>query len=279
MHNLRNPSYEELTQLQLNIGHKRIAWASQYLTKFQNLPVRPLLEDNPVSGNFRNDAGANLFVFFVSRGLKNAASSSTAALSLLYTHQDSISIEILLRSTLIGAAKALYLLGPDELKDREMRCERLYNSDRNAQDYARSKEARLLNLPTPPTEKRNGIHESEIIRDAFDAFVNEGNCQCGRADCPDDDREAIRHRLLRNWWEYSSVAHGNLWHIERSIEDFPLTNIYTTGNLGQALADIGWVYCNAVFKLFVRYGQFHEVEPLEIDFKQMLIDLRATSNR
>lgn len=279
MPNFKNPTYEELTKLQLELGRKRITWATKYFTRFQNLAVVKSLEDNPLSGNFRNEAGANLYVYFVMRGLKNAASSSTAALSLLRTSHDSVPVETLLRTTLIGAAKALYLLGPRELEDREKRAERLYNSDRNARDYARSKEARLLNLPEPPTQNRNGIRESEVIRDAFDAFVDEGNCQCGRPDCPDDDREAIRYRLLRNWWEYSSVAHGNLWHIQQSLERFPLTDISTTGNLGQAVADIGWVYCNAVFKLFVQYDQFHQVKPLEINFRQMLIDLRANSNQ
>lgn len=150
----------------------------------------------------------------------------------MQSQHDSIPVEILLRSTLIGAANALYLITPNDVDHREKRCEIIYNSDRNAQDYARSKEAKLLNFPAIESDKRQGIRESEIIRDAFDHFVDEGNCQCGRPDCPDDDRAAIRYRLLLNWWEYSSVAHSNLWHIEQSLATFPETDLFTTGNWG-----------------------------------------------
>lgn len=274
---LAEPSIEELTQLQWQIGRKRITWATKQFTRFQEMSVWKSMEDNPISGEFRNDAGANLFVFFVSKGLKNAASSSTAALSLMLSQHDAIPTEILLRSTLIGAAKALYLLAPDDIEQREKRCERIYNSDRNAQDYARSKEAKLLGLPVPESKTRQGIRESEIIRDAFDHFVEEGNCQCGRPECPDDDRAAIRYRLLRNWWEYSSVAHGNLWHIEQSLAVYPDTDLFTTGNLGQALADVGWVYASAVFKLFLLYDHFDHVEYLNINHHEMLTDLRNST--
>lgn len=276
---VKEPSTEELTQLQWQIGRKRIVWATKQFTRFQEMRVWETMEENPISGDFRNEAGANLFVFFVSRGLKNASSSSTAALSLMLSQHDSIPVEILLRSTLIGAAKALYLLAPDDLQGRQKRCERIYNSDRNAQDYALSKEAKLLDLPEVESERRQGIRESEIIRDAFDHFVEEGNCQCGKPECPNDDRAAIRYRLLRNWWEYSSVAHGNLWHIEQSLTMFPETDLFTTGNLGQALADIGWIYANAVFKLFLLYDHFHEVEYLNINHEQILVDLRNSKSQ
>ncbi|GAA2046176.1 hypothetical protein GCM10009720_28820 [Yaniella flava] len=123
---LTEPSIEELTQLQWQIGRKRITWATKQFARFQEMPVWKSMEDNPVSGEFRNDAGANLFVFFVSKGLKNAASSSTAALSLMLSQHDAIPTEILLRSTLIGATKALYLLAPDDIEQREKRCERIY---------------------------------------------------------------------------------------------------------------------------------------------------------
>lgn len=113
---VKEPSTEELKQLQWLIGRKRIVWATKQFTRFQEMQVWKTLEENPISGDFRNEAGANLFVFFVSRGLKNAASSSTAALSLMLSQHNSIPVEILLRSTLIGAAKALYLLAPDDLQ-------------------------------------------------------------------------------------------------------------------------------------------------------------------
>lgn len=270
------PTIEERTQLQWQLGQKRITWATRQYTHFQKLPAWDAMEKNQVSGDLRNEAGANLFVFFVTRGLKNAASSSTAALSLILSAHDAIPVEILLRSTVIGAAKALYLLSPDSVDARHKRCERIYNSDRNAQDYAISKEAKLLGRPVPEYEQRHGIRESEIIRDAFDHFVDEGNCQCGRPECPQDDREAIRYRLLRKWWEYSSVSHSNLWHIEQSYELFPDTDLITTGNLGQSLADIGWIYATAVFKLFQRYEQLEHVEYLNIDHEQMLLDLRQS---
>lgn len=69
------------------------------------------------------------------------------------------------------------------------------------------------------------------------------------------------------------MAHGNLWHIEQSLAVFPETDLFTTGNLGQALADIGWIYANAVFKLFLRYDHFDHVQYLKIDHAQMLTDL------
>lgn len=74
------------------------------------------------------------------------------------------------------------------------------------------------------------------------------------------------------------MAHGNLWHIEQSQTMFPETDLSTTGILGQALADIGWMYASAVFKLFLRYDHFHEVEYLNINHEQLLVNLRNSKS-
>lgn len=44
---ISEPSVEELTQLQWQIGRKRITWATKHFTRFHELPGWQTMEANP----------------------------------------------------------------------------------------------------------------------------------------------------------------------------------------------------------------------------------------
>lgn len=273
---------EGLTQVEqslmwLIVAMKRIDWAAEHFHKFQSFPEWEGLEEHTASGDLRNENGANIYSFFVTRGLKTAVGAASLALRNWNGPDGFIPCEALLRTALIGSSKALYLLGPDEPSKRDRRIQLVYESDRNAKDFAIDKDRRLRGEKLDPLPRsRGGVDDSKIIRDALDGFVDKGNCQCGLPECPQEDLEGLRHRLLQVWWIYSSVSHANLWHLElaRSVsldgEQFP------AGDFGTMAADITWVICKAVETLYRRYDVASRISPLTIDFSEIVTQLKNT---
>lgn len=265
----------ETSMMWLIVAMKRVDWAAERFHRFQALPAWEELERHAASAKVLNEAGANVHAYFVTKGLKTAVETASLALRNWNGTDGFVPCEVLLRSALIGASKALYLLGPDELEVRERRTSLVYQSDRNAKEYAIHKDWTLQGKDVDQQQKNKpGIPESKVIRDALDGFVANGNCNCGRPDCPQEDLELLRHRLLQAWWIYSSVSHANLWHLELSTGISLDGERKPAGDFGVMAADIAWVICKAVETLYRRYDMDEHLIPLEIDFQQIAERLR-----
>lgn len=172
-----------------------------------------------------NEAGANLYYFSETRSLTSATKCYQAAVFLLKEPYGAIPVENLLRAALLATVKALFLLQPNKRRSREARFGHIYQADRFSLEYAASRELKLLGLETPNDDSKQSrpqvIQESRIIRDVLDDFVDYGNCSCDDTACPQTDIKDFRHRVLRLWWQYSSVSHVNIWHVEKLLERPP----------------------------------------------------------
>lgn len=211
------------------------------------------------------ETGAGLYYFNVTRNLKTATRCYQAAQFLLDPKASvgAIPIEILLRSGLLATAKTLFLLQPKKRKSREARFKQIYRADRSSLAHATSRERGLLGLEVPEDGPRpQVIQESRIIRDVLDDLVAYGDCSCGDEMCPQSNIEAFRHRVMLLWWAYSSVAHVNVWHLEKLSAVAPSGNTQTTGNIGRAFHDLSWLYTESVVRFHERYRLPDSLAPL-----------------
>lgn len=254
--------------LKAAMGIRRFEWGSTHLAKVEDHPRWMSLESEESVGMVPNEAGANLYCFMVTRSLKSATRCYQAAQHLLTEPYGAIPVEVLLRTGLVASAKALFLLQPTERETRESRLKQIYQADRSALDHAVTRELKLVGLgkadDASGRRRPQVIQESKVLRDVLDALVSQGNCQCGEEGCPQHDLEGLRHRIMRLWWLYSSVAHVNLWHIEKAAELAPSGSTHTTGDLSLALHDLGWLYATSVARFLERYEFLELMEPLDL---------------
>jgi len=251
------------------MGVRRFEWGYSQLANAEDDLQWGSTEFDERVGVVRNEAGANLYHFMVTRSLKSATRSFQAAQHLLNAPYGSIPVEILLRAGLLASAKALFLLYPRKRKPREARLIQLYRADRSSLDHAVTSELKLVGEEEPngdTTQTRpQVIQETKIVRDVLDDLLSRGNCECGDEGCPQYDFETLRHRIMRLWWLYSSVAHVNVWHVEKVFESAPSGAGHTTGDIGLALHDLGWLYAQSVALFYEQYGLRERVEPLDLD--------------
>lgn len=253
---------EDTTVKATAIGLTRIQWAQNLLAEIEAEEYADTEEYADSVGVLRNEAGMNVYHFMVTRSLYSATRCLGPVFPMLRSPYGPLPIEVLLRTALVASAKTLFLVMPEKRETRESRMQRVYAADRSALDHATNKELKLVKEPAE--EKRpQGAGESEIIRNVLDDLVRIGNCQCGAEDCPQYDLEAIRHRILRLWWLYSSVTHINIWHLEKTAEIAPSGDTTTTGNIGDAIYDLGWLYARAVTYYARRYDMLDEDDYLE----------------
>lgn len=246
----------------MSIGLARFVWARKLWEDIDNSDRAQTEEYEDSVGVYRNETGANLYHFMVTRGLYSATRCFQAVMPILGEGIGSVPAHVVMRSVLIASAKTLYLVLPEKRKKRESRMQQIYAADRSALDHATNKELKLLGLPADD-KRPQGAGDSEIIRSVLDELVAIGNCQCGAEDCPQYDLEAFRHRILRLWWLYSSVTHVNIWHLEKATEIAPSGDTTTTGNIGEAVHDLGWFYAQAVTHYARRYDMLEEVNYLK----------------
>lgn len=236
---------------------RRLEWGYTHLGEGEDNPRWETSEFNSDVADVRNEAGANLYYFAVTRSLKSATRCYQSAQLLLKEPYGAIPVEILLRAALLATAKALFLLEPNKRRSRETRFEQTYRADRSSLEHATSRELRLLGLKVPKGEpgqpRLQVIQESKIIRDVLDDLVAYGDCSCDDATCPQADIECFRHRVMRLWWQYSSVSHVNIWRVEKLSRVTPSGGSYTTGDLGRALHDLSWLYTESVVRFHQRY--------------------------
>lgn len=69
---------------------------------------------------------------------------------------------------------------------------------------------------------------------------------------------------MRLWWLYSSVAHVNLWHIQKAFETAPSGAGHTTGKIGLALHDLSWLCAESVARFYELYELLEHLEPLDL---------------
>lgn len=241
----------------MGIGLARIEWARTLLDDILNSDRAQTEEYEDSVGVVRNEIGANLYHFMVTRGLYSATRCLQSVMPILKAGISSLPAEVVLRSALVASAKTLYLVMPEKQEKRESRMRQIYAADRSALDHATNKELKLLGLPFEENRPQ-GAGDSEIIRNVLDDLVAVGNCKCGAEGCPQYDLEAIRHRILRLWWLYSSVTHVNLWHLEKATEIAPSGDTTTTGDIGVAVHDLGWLYAQAVTRYARRYDMLED---------------------
>lgn len=245
----------------------RLEWGYAQLKEGENDPRWETSEFDTEVGEVLNEAGANLYYFSVTRSLKSATRCYQAAVCLLKEPYGAIPVENLLRAALLATVKALFLLQPNKRNSREARFGHLYHADRSALEYAASRELKLLGLEVPNDDSKQPrpqiIQEARIIRDVLDDLVAYGDCLCAEESCPQTDIQGFRHRVLRLWWQYSSVAHVNIWHVEKLSKAAPSGDGYTTGDLGRALHDLSWLYTEAVVRFHDRYRLPEKLAPLE----------------
>lgn len=262
---MESPIGEPDKSLQLAAaGIRRIRWGSEHLAKVEESGIWESKEFTERVGVYRNEEDMNLYHFMVTRSLKTATRSFQGAQHLLPAPYGAIPVEVLLRTGLLASAKALYLLQPNKRPAREKRAFQLYRADRSSLDHAVTSELKLIGDTDTISEQRRPqvIQETKILRDALDDLLVRGNCSCGDSGCPEYDLEAQRHRIMRLWWNYSSVAHINVWHIEKTFEPAPSGAGHTTGDIGLALYDLGWLYMQSVGLFFERYDLLEDLEPL-----------------
>lgn len=249
------------------LAMSRLEWGYAQLRAGEDDPRWETSEFGTDVGEVLNEAGANLYYFSVTRSLKSATKCHQAAVFLLKEPYGAIPVENLLRAALLATVKVLFILQPNKRKSREARFGHLYHADRSSLEYAASRELKLLGLETPNDEAQQSrpqpIQESKIIRDVLDDLVAYGDCSCNDAACPQTDIKDFRHRVLRLWWQYSSVSHVNIWHIEKLARASPSGDGYTTGDLGRALHDLSWLYTEAVVRFHERYNLPTKLSPLE----------------
>lgn len=248
------------------VGIRRIQWGVDHLAKAEENESWESTDFDERVGVYRNEEGMNLYHFMVTRSLKTATRSLQGAQYLLSAPYGSIPVEVLLRTGLLASAKALYLLLPNKRLSREKRAFQLYRTDRSSLDHAVTSELKLLGGTDASSEQRRPkvIQETKILRDAIDGLLARGNCSCGANECPKYDLETQRHQIMRLWWNYSSVSHINVWHIENTFEAAPSGVGHTTGDIGLALHDLGWIYMKSVGIFFERYELLEDLEPLQI---------------
>lgn len=251
------------------LGVRRFEWGYSHLANVEEDARWESTEFDERVGVVRNKSGANLYHFMVTRSLKSATRSFQAAQHLLSAPYGSIPVEILLRAGLLASAKALYLLHPRKRKAREARLVQLYRADRSSLDHAVTSELKLVGVETSredSAQKRpQVVQESKIVRDVLDDLLARGNCACGVEGCPQYDLEGLRHRIMRLWWLYSSVAHVNVWHVEKTFETAPSGTGHTTGDIALALHDLGWLYAQSVALFYERYDLHEQLEPLDLE--------------
>lgn len=245
----------------------RFEWGYAQLREGEDDPRWETSEFGTDVGELLNEAGANLYYFSVTRSLKSATRCYQAAVFLLKEPYGAIPVENLLRSALLATVKALFVLQPNKRKSRESRFGHLYQADRSALVHVISRELKLLGLEAPNDDTQQSrpqiIQESKIIRDVLDDLVAYGNCSCGATACPQTDIKGFRHRVLRLWWQYSSVSHVNIWHVEKLTRVSPSGDGHTTGDLGRALHDLSWLYTEVVQRFHERYHLPEKIAPLE----------------
>lgn len=252
------------------LGMRRFEWGYSHLANVEEDALYESTEFDERVGVVRNEAGANLYHFMVTRSMKSATRSFQAAQHLLPAPYGSIPVEILLRAGLLASAKALYLLHPRKRKAREARLIQLYRADRSSLDHAVTSELKLVGVKTPSVDVSSSqkrpqiIQETKIVRDVLDDLLARGDCGCGAEGCPQHDFEALRHRIMRLWWLYSSVAHVNVWHVEKTFKTAPSGTSHTTGDIGLALHDLGWLYAQSVALFYERYDLHEHLEPLDL---------------
>lgn len=249
------------------LAMRRLEWGYAQLKEGEDDPRWEASEFGTDVGALISEAGGNLFYFSATRSLKSATRCYQAAVFLLDQPTGAIPVENLLRSALLATVKALFILQPNKRKSREARFEHLYHADRSALEHAASKELKLLGLETPndeaPQSRPQPIQESKIIRDVLDDLVAYGDCSCGATACPQTNIKGFRHRVLRLWWQYSSVSHVNIWHVEKLARVSPSGDGHTTGDLGRALHDLSWLYTEAVVRFHEQYQLPEKLAPLE----------------
>lgn len=246
---------------------RRLEWGYAQLREGEDDPRWGKSEFDTDVGQVLNEAGANLYYFSVTRSLKSATRCYQAAVFLLKEPYGAIPVENLLRCALLATVKALFLLQPNKRKSREARFGHLYHADRSALEYAAFRELKLLGREVPNDDSTQPrpqvIQESRIIRDVLDDLVSYGDCLCEDRACPQRDIKGFRHRVLLLWWQYSSVSHVNIWHVEKLSRVSPSGNGHTTGDLGRALHDLSWLYTEAVVRFQERYRLPEKLSPLE----------------
>lgn len=249
------------------LAMRRLEWGYVQLREGEDDARWETSEFGTDVGEMLNEAGANLYYFSVIRSLKSATRCYQAAVFLLKEPYGAIPIENLLRAALLATVKALFLLQPNKRKSREARFEHLYHADRSALEYAAFRELKLLGREVPNDDSKQPrpqvIQESRIIRDVLDDLVAYGDCSCDDRACPQRDIKGFRHRVLRLWWQYSSVSHVSIWHVEKLSKASPSGDGYTTGDLGRALHDLSWLYTEAVVRFHERYHLPETLAPLE----------------
>lgn len=249
------------------LAMSRLDWGYAQLREGEDDPRWAASEFGTTVAEVLNESGANLFYFSVTRSLKSATKCHQAAVFLLKEPYGAIPVETLLRAALLATVKALYMLQPNTRKSREARFGHLYHADRSSLQYVTWRELKLLGLEVQNGDSQQSrpqaIQESKIIRDVLDDLVAYGDCSCDNAACPQTDIKDFRHRVLRLWWQYSSVSHVNIWHIEKLARVSPSGDGYTTGDLGRALHDLSWLYTEAVVRFHERYHLPTELSPLE----------------
>lgn len=250
-------------------GISRLEWAYHQLENAEETRRWSTTEFDESVGVVRDENGLNVYHFMVTRNLKSATRSFQAAVHLLKEPYGSIPVEILLRAGLIASAKAQFLLHPAEQESRESRLRQLYNADRSSLDHAVARELKLVGLEAPndasAQRRPQAIQESKILRDVLDALIERENCRFGGASYGERDLEGLRHRIMRLWWLYSSVAHGNLWHIEKGFQAAPSGSGHTTGNIGLAVHDLSWLYAESVALFVERYELTEHMGPLGLN--------------
>lgn len=256
---------DESFSRQMAQGLSWFKWGDSHYSRLSDHPRGPSLEFEDAVGMVQNEAGANLYTFMTTRYLYTATRSFQSAILLLKSPYGSVPVETLLRNVIIACTKAHYVLQPTKRESRESKLRQLYEADRAALDYAEVRELKLFGRAEPdegtPQKPPQTIKEAKIIRDVLDVMVSRGNCTCGCKTCPEFDYERLRHRILRWWWQYSSVVHVNIWHIEKSFELAPSGQTYTTESVALAVHDLGWLYAQAVATFLERYELLDMIEP------------------
>lgn len=246
---------------------RRIGWGKSHVSKLQNFWSSEGSNFASRGGVLYDSAGVNLFALQINQFVHSATRSLQAAAELTRMPLGPVPIEQLLRGALLYSFKALYILQPDEQETRNLRAQKLYAKDRWEYQNALWESGELLDQdPGPKPTMPKAPSETKMLRATLDFLLDQGNCKCEQPGCPDYDFIEIRHRTIAWWRLYSSVVHGQLWHIEASGVMAPSEKTVTTGNLAQAMWDITWMFQQSVGMYLTRFGLGHQIEPFVVDW-------------
>ncbi|MGD6980532.1 hypothetical protein [Citricoccus zhacaiensis] len=247
----------------------RIAWGKSHISKLQDVWQSSGEAFLDRAGTLLDDRGVNIYTLQVNQFLHSATRSLQAVAELVPHPMGPVPIEQLLRGALLYSFKALYVLHPENREERNARAVKLFAKDRWEYEDALWEQRSLLGEEVGPRPKRPRVaSESKMLKDCLDCLVAQGNCECGKLDCPQYDLNLIRLRTTSWWRLYSAVVHGQLWHVEASGVLAPSESTVTTGNLALAMWDISWLYQQAVGNFLVRYNLGHLIEPFVPDWHE-----------